>query len=95
MARQGDVATTARRVTFRLLGADRERIDLVASFINDNHYGATSVLTFEGRHVLSVDIEMPLTEHMLCCVSSTITSVAAVFGLSYDGWEANIERLRA
>jgi hypothetical protein len=95
LARQGDVAAIPRRVTFRLIGSERKQVDIAAHFIDDNHYGRTHVSTATDRRELSVDVEMPLTAHVVSCVSGMMASVAALFGLTYDGWEANIERSRS
>ena len=90
--RHGDILSRPRLVTFLLLAKEKEKADLVASFIYDNRYGATRVESTETRHAIFVDVLMPIEQNILCGVSGLMACVATIFEVEYDGWSSAIQR---
>jgi regulator of RNase E activity RraB len=58
----------------------------VADFINDNRYGDATATSVEDEHRVSVLIEMPITQHVLCSVSGLMACLSEIFDVEYDGW---------
>ena len=87
---KGDVFITPRPVEFLLRASDRQAAELVASFIDDNRYGASSVAEVEGEFHILVVIEMPITQHVLCSVSGLMACVSKLFKVEYDGWGSEL-----
>ncbi len=83
----GDEFSKTRDVDFVLKTGDRQRAELVCSFMNDNQYGACRVE--EGAlgelRVVTV-VHMPATQHLICSVSGLMVCVGALFNVEYDGW---------
>ena len=90
--RHGDVLSKPREVTFLLVAQDRDKADLVASFIGDNRYGAATVEPYDGKFGVFVKVIMPIEQNVICSVSALFACVAAVFSVEYDGWESEIQR---
>jgi hypothetical protein len=90
--RHGDVLSKPRVVTFLLLAPDRAKADLVASFIDDNRYGATRVEPMDEKWGVFVEINMPIEQNVICSVSGLMACIAAVFSIEYDGWESLVQR---
>lgn len=86
----GDDASVIRKVDFILYAESKKDADLVASFMNDFRYGAPQVEKSEKRYRLTVTIEMPTTQNVLCSVSGFMACLASIYELEYDGWEADI-----
>ena len=86
----GDDATTARSVDFVMYGSTKKQVELVASFITDFCYGVPQIKKSEKRHMLTVTIEMPTTQHVLCSVSGFMACLASIYDLEYDGWESDV-----
>ena len=83
---RGDVLAVPRPVDFLLRAPTAEKAQLVADFINDNRYGDASVASDEGGHRVTVVIEMPITQHVLCSVSGLMACIGKIFDVEYDGW---------
>ena len=90
--RFSDVLAKPRVVTFLLRAPDRAKADLVASFIDDNRYGATRVEAMDERWGVFVDITMPIEQNIICSVSGLMACVATIFSVEYDGWESLVQR---
>jgi hypothetical protein len=88
----GDILSKPREVTFLLLAADKEKADLVGSFIEDNRYGQVTVEPGDGTYSIFVRINMPIQQPIICSVSGLMACLAAIFGIEYDGWESEIQR---
>lgn len=86
----GDDATIARDVDFIFYGDKKKDVELVASFIADFRYGIPQVKKCDKRYRLTVTIEMPTTQHVLCSVSGFMACLASVYDLEYDGWEGDV-----
>ena len=87
----GDVLATRRKVDFLLRAPSAEKAKLVADFINDNRYGAAAALSDEAGHRVQVEIEMPITQHVLCSVSGLMACLSKIFDVEYDGWGSVIK----
>jgi hypothetical protein len=88
----GDVLSVPRDVDFLLLAPDEKKAQLVADFINDNRYGTATALSDESGHRISVLIEMPVTQNVLCAVSGLMACISKIFDVEYDGWESAIQK---
>jgi len=66
----GDIFTTAREVDFAFETGDKERADDFAEFVNGKSYGAATVREIaDGDFQVLVLITMPITQHLIGCVS--------------------------
>ncbi|GAB2923714.1 ribonuclease E inhibitor RraB [Rheinheimera gaetbuli] len=83
---KGDDLSIARDVDFTLYAKDRGKGELVASFINDNNYGVATYEEVSDNHRITVVINMPTTQNLICTVSGLMTCLAALYELEYDGW---------
>lgn len=83
---KGDNFSAFRDVDFTLYAKNKEKGELVASFINDNNYGKATYKEIEANHRITVVINMPSTQNLLCSVSGLMTCLAALYDLEYDGW---------
>lgn len=83
---KGDVLATPRKVDFLLRASSAEKAQLVADFINDNRYGNAKAESNEHGHRITVVIEMPITQHVICSVSGLMACVSRIFDVEYDGW---------
>jgi hypothetical protein len=82
----GDVLGVPRQVNFLLRAPTEEKARLVADFINDNRYGLATAKSDERGHSISMLIEMPITQNLLCSVSGLMACLRKLFGVEYDGW---------
>jgi hypothetical protein len=87
----GDVFTVPRMVDFLLIATNKEKADLVCGFINDYAYGAASTNSESGDHRILVQINMPITQHVLHAVSGFMQCIAELYGLEYDGWGCTLQ----
>jgi hypothetical protein len=88
---RGDVFTVPREVDFFFRAPTEEKARLVADFINDNRYGNATAASDDHGHSISVLIEMPITQHVLCSVSGLMACISKIFGIDYDGWGSVIQ----
>ena len=92
----GDDPTIPRDAEFVLYAKDKERAELVCSFIHDNSYGRAVYQEIpenreDARHRLIVSVFMPTTEHALCAVSGLMVCLAKLYSLEYDGWGCSLQ----
>lgn len=83
---KGDNFSAFREVDFTLYAKNKERGELVASFVNDNNYGKATYEQVEAKHRITVIINMPTTQNIICSVSGLMTCLAGLYELEYDGW---------
>ena len=88
---RGDVLSVPRQVEFLLRAATAEKAGLVAGFINDNRYGNATVTSDEHGHRVTILIDMPITQHVLCSVSGLLACVSKIFDVEYDGWGSELK----
>jgi hypothetical protein len=88
---KGDVLATPRTVDFLLRAPTADRARLVADFINDNRYGDARTVSDQDGHSVQVEIEMPITQHVICSVSGLMACVSKIFDVEYDGWGSVIK----
>ncbi|NWK57759.1 ribonuclease E inhibitor RraB [Verrucomicrobiaceae bacterium N1E253] len=82
----GDKFSVPRTVDFTINASDEEKAELVASFIEDNHYGKTTVTKVDEVFRISVFVEMPIEQNIICSVSGLMLCVSELFNVDYDGW---------
>lgn len=75
----GDVFTTAREVDFAFETSDRERADDFAEYVNGKSFGTAAVSNL-------VLITMPITQHLIGCVSGFMLCLSRLFQIDYLGW---------
>jgi hypothetical protein len=89
--KRGDKLSVPREVDFLLRAPSQEKAQLVADFMNDNRYGRAMAQGDENGHRVSVRIEMPITQNVLCSVSGLMACVSKIFDVEYDGWGSVIQ----
>jgi hypothetical protein len=90
--RKGDVIDQRRNVHFLLIAPDKEKAMRVADFIDDNRYGQVSIENDHDKSCIYVGINMPIDQHIICCVSGLMACIAKTFEIEYGGWESKIQR---
>ncbi|MEL7167851.1 MAG: ribonuclease E inhibitor RraB [Bacteroidota bacterium] len=88
---RGDILATPRRVDFLLRASTAEKAELVADFINDNRYGNATIVNDQDGPRIQVEIDMPITQHVICSVSGLMACISKVFDIEYDGWGSVIQ----
>ena len=83
---QGDVFSVARDVNIFLRAPDRDKAELVCSYVNDYSYGVAEVQESDGAVSVAIVIHMPVTQPVLLSVSGFIATICQLYGLEYDGW---------
>ena len=83
---RGDLLAVPRQVDFLLRAPTAEKAQLVADFISDNRYGDATVASDPDGHRVTVLIEMPITQHVLCSVLGLMACISKIFDVEYDGW---------
>ena len=91
--KMGDIFTIAREVDFAFETADRERADDFAEFLNGKSYGKATVrkITDNDFRVI-VLITMPITQHVIGCVSGFMLCLSRLFQIEYLGWGSVIQK---
>jgi hypothetical protein len=88
----GDRLHVAREVQFLLRARERDKAELVASFIDDNRYGEPRVEdSGDGAYNIIVVVYMPITQSIACSVSGLMACLAQIFDVEYDGWESDLQ----
>ena len=87
----GDEFTVVRQVDFAFETEDKQRADDFAEFVNGKNYGtATISKTANGFRVL-VLIDMPITQHLIGCVSGFMLCLSRLFQIDYLGWGSIVQ----
>ena len=89
---KGDDFSVFRNVDFYLYAPDKEKGELVTSFINDLCYGDAIYSENEGNHTIRVTVYMPTTQNIICSISGLMTCIAAIYNLEYDGWGCELQK---
>jgi len=89
---KGDIFSIPREVDFLFYAPDKEKGELVASFINDNCYGQATYYLSENDHCIKSIILMPIEQDIINSVSALMTCIAKIFGIEYDGWGCELQR---
>ncbi len=83
----GDQFAVPRKVDFLLIADSAETAETVCSFIVDNQYAECRVDQNEdGKHWVLAEIEMPITQNVICAVSGLFACISKIFNVEYDGW---------
>jgi hypothetical protein len=91
----GDNSELPRDIDFVLYAKDREKAELVASFVTDYRYGRPSVedrVEERGEYSwrLLITIHSPTTENVVMTLSAFMVCLAKLYDLDYDGWGCTI-----
>ena len=91
--KMGDNFSIAREVDFAFETADRKRADDLAGFVNGKSYGKATVskITNDNFRVL-VLIPMPITQHLIGCVSGFMLCLSRLFQIEYLGWGSVVQK---
>ena len=91
--RLGDIFTVAREVDFAFETGDRRRGDDFAEFVNGKNYGVAAVSELEeGRFRVLVLITMPITQHLIGCISGFMLCLSRLFQIDYLGWGCVVKK---
>lgn len=89
----GDIFTIARQVDFAFKTADRQRADDFAEFVNGKSYGTAAVSKItDGHFRILVLITMPITQHLIGCVSGFMLCLSRLFQIDYLGWGSVVQK---
>jgi len=90
----GDTFTIAREVDFAFETGDRQRADDFAEFVNGKSYGTAAARQLaDGRFQVIVLITMPITQHLIGCVSGFMVCLSRLFQIEYLGWGSVVQKL--
>lgn len=89
----GDAFTIAREVDFAFATRDKQRAADFAEFVNGKSYGSAAVrkITDDNFQVL-VLITMPITQHLIGCVSGFMLCLSRLFQIEYLGWGSVVQK---
>jgi hypothetical protein len=88
----GDIFTTAREVDFAFETADKQRADDFAEFVNGKSYGTAATTDLkDGRFRVLVLVTMPITQHLIGCVSGFMLCLSRLFQIDYLGWGSVVQ----
>ena len=84
---RGDVFSRPRDVDFLFVVPSKDKGSLIAGFVNDNQYGKAAVqVSDDGSVSVLVTVNMPIEQNVIHSVSGLMACIAALFGVTYDGW---------
>ncbi len=95
-AAKSDRQGISRDIDFLLIAPDREKAEVVSSFVADNRYGAATIEPEPDstRWRVQVVVHAPATEQVVCSISGLMTCLAELFDLEYDGWGCVLQQER-
>ena len=89
----GDIFTTAREVDFAFETGDRQRADDFAEFVKGKSYGTAAVNEItDGHFRVLVLVTMPITQHLIGCVSGFMLCLSRLFQIDYLGWGSVVQK---
>jgi Regulator of ribonuclease activity B len=89
----GDVFTIAREVDFAFETTDRQRADDFAEFVNEKNFGKAAVSEIaDGHFRVLVLITMPITQHVIGCISGFMLCLGRLFKIDYLGWGSVVQK---
>ena len=86
----GDVFSAFHDVDFCIEAPDKEKAEIVCSFINDNRYGIAHVEEADDHFRVITVTNTPVTQEIISSLSANMTSVAAIFSCEFSGWGSTI-----
>jgi len=88
----GDTLTIAREVDFAFETLDRQRADDFAEFVNGKSYGTAAVSKItDGHFRVLVLITIPITRHLIGCVSGFMLCLNRLLQIDYLGWGSVVQ----
>jgi hypothetical protein len=89
----GDIFTAAREVDFAFESGEKQRADDFADFVNGKSYGKAAVSKItDGQFQVLVLITMPITQHLISCVSGFMVCLSRLFQIEYLGWGSVVQK---
>lgn len=83
----GDRFDRLRDVDFAFKTPQEENARDLAEFINGKSFGSATVRDDgDGLYWVLVVIEMPITQHVVQCISGFMLCLSRLFQVEYDGW---------
>jgi Regulator of ribonuclease activity B len=89
---RGDMFAKPRFVDFAFKTTDRTKADDLCEYVNGKNCGLARV--DEGNDQvfwIIVQVDMPITQNVLCCVSAFMLCLSRLFTIEYDGWGSVIQ----
>jgi len=89
----GDTFTKAREVDFAFETKDKQRADDFAEFVNGKSYGNATVRKIrDDNFQVLVLVTMPITQHLIGCVSGFMLCLSRLFQIEYLGWGSVVQK---
>jgi hypothetical protein len=89
----GDILTIAREVDFAFESKDKQRAGDFAEFVNGKRYGKAAVNEIaDGNFRVLVLVTMPITQHLIGCVSGFMLCLSRLFQIEYLGWGSVVQK---
>ena len=88
---KGDDFSVTRNIEFVLKTDEKDKAETVTKFINDHRYGEANLEQTGEKYRISVIVNMPSSQHIVCSVSALMTCIATLFTVDYDGWVCAIQ----
>jgi hypothetical protein len=93
----GDRSEIPRDIDFVLYAKDKEKAELVASFVTDYRYGRPSLeghIEERGDYSwrLLITIHSPTSENVVMTLSAFMVCLSKLYDLDYDGWGCTIHK---
>ena len=88
---KGDDFSVTRNIEFILNTDEKDKAEAVTKFINDHRYGEANFELTGEQYRISVIVNMPSSQHIVCSISALMTCIAYLFTVDYDGWDSTIQ----
>lgn len=88
---KGDDFSVIRNIEFILNTDEKDKAGTVTKFINDHRYGEATFEQIEAKYRISVIVNMPSSQHVVCSVSALMACIATLFTVDYEGWVCAIQ----
>ena len=88
----GDTFTIAREVDFAFETKDKQRAEDFAEFVNGKSYGDAAVRKIRDNFQVLVLITMPITQHLIGCISGFMLCLSRLFQTEYLGWGSAVQK---
>lgn len=88
---QGANPNLIHTLDYCFIAPDKDKAELVCSFIRDNAYGNARVESNDESHRIIVEIQAPLIRHLIYNVSANMVSISYMFSIEFVGWGTCVE----
>jgi len=89
----GDVFTIPREVDFAFETGDGQRANDFAEYVNGKNFGMAAVTKItDDRFRVLILITMPITQHLIGCVSGFMVCLSRLFQIDYLCWGSVVQK---